>query len=301
MVLILGDLVSHDDWNLEEEDRAEVNKFVLDSIKKTFSDPNNANNPVILPVVGNHEGDPLNYENYDDPENYIYTNIFPAFGQFISAKQMGDLKKKGFYTELVGNLKFLCFDSNINSAFNSHSVAHDTNPKGLLQPLAEEFYDSEKKGQKVIIVTHIPFADESAKTQFPRFVKVLFERFADTISASFAAHTHNDHFKFYKNLKGENMFVEYISPSLTTFQNLNPSYRVYEISPEGEVENYEQYRMNMDVMNVYASQDNFKLEFDLVYDLLTQYELAGSTEQGNFPVDFSLYNTDGLRLNLYRR
>lgn len=204
---------------------------------------------------------------------------------------MKDLKTKGFYTQTVKNTVFLCLDSNLNSFFNSHSVAYGTDPKGILASLLKIFSDSEKNKQKVIIVTHIPLADESAKTQLPKFLKVIFDRFSDIISASLAAHTHNDHFKFYKNLKGENIFMEYISPSLTTFSNLNPSFRVYDVSSEGEIANYFQYRMNLDVMNVYALQDNFDLKFDLIYDLVSQYDLKENNSQKlNFEIRQSRIN-----------
>lgn len=282
-VLILGDLISHDDWELSEDLKAENNQFVLDSLRKTFWGnkdyySRDGKGPAILPVVGNHEGHPVDFDDFDNPDGFLKKKILGAYEPLIGKERVAKVATDGFYVyrDLQRNLKFISINSNVNSLYNSHAVLHPENPMNILNKLSHSLYESEKIGEKVILLTHIPFADNSSQTVFARFVKALFTRFKDIISCTLAAHTHNDQMKFYKDETGQNTMIEFISPSLTTFSNRNPSYRIYKFSNSGEFMDYTQYRFNIDVMNVHALQGNLKFTFDRVYSLVEEYDIQSS-------------------------
>ena len=154
-----------------------------------------------------------------------------------------------------------------------HCSISPQNPLKILNNLLDTLYESEQQSQKVVILTHIPLSDYTAQTVLVRFLRLVLERFKDTITTSLSAHTHNDEFTFYKDSQGKNYLLEFISPSLTTYTDKNPGYRVYNFSNRGEVLDYQQYNFNIDVYNIFASQGNFTFEFDLSYSFLEEYEL----------------------------
>lgn len=57
---------------------------------------------------------------------------------------------------------------------------------------------------------------------------MLLKRFKDTIVGSFAAHSHYDSFIVLRDENEEIYHKQFISPSLTTFDVINPSFRIYE-------------------------------------------------------------------------
>lgn len=61
----------------------------------------------------------------------------------------------------------------------------------------------------------------------------MFLRFKDTIKAQFFGHVHVDSFKmFYEDMNDPNSKptnVLFLAPSVTTFTNFNPAYRLYKI------------------------------------------------------------------------
>lgn len=59
-------------------------------------------------------------------------------------------------------------------------------------------------------------------------------RFEDTIAAQFYGHTHEDEFEVFYDVEDEEraVGVAYITPAVTTFSYLNPSYRVFTMDAE---------------------------------------------------------------------
>ena len=56
-------------------------------------------------------------------------------------------------------------------------------------------------------------------------------RFAGTISAQFFGHTHYDEYEIFYDIRQQYVpnNVAYLAPSVTTFFDLNPGYRVYDV------------------------------------------------------------------------
>lgn len=101
-------------------------------------------------------------------------------------------------------------------------------------------------------------------------------RFESTITGQFFGHTHQDEFQlFYETLnttaKGEQSrptSVAYIGPSVTTFGNVNPGYRIYTIDGDHEESTYnvldfETYYMDLTEANRY--RDSKPLQYKMSY------------------------------------
>jgi sphingomyelin phosphodiesterase len=69
--------------------------------------------------------------------------------------------------------------------------------------------------------------------------------------------------------------VVYIAPSVTTFWNVNPSFRVYEADAQSwELLNFEQYHMNMTRANADGA-----ITWELFYDALSLWQIGDLSPQ----------------------
>jgi hypothetical protein len=282
----LGDLLSQDTWNYNDEDLVGNNHYVYDTLVKAFWGGKqdlselDEDDVLILPVNGNHETPFIDYENYDDQNDIVKTGILSAFKRFIGEENVSDMQTKGFYQieDAVRNIIYIGVDSNFNSIFNSYASQDSTNPMNFIYNLGDALYHAEQNNKKVIFLSHISFSDETGMTTLSKFIKLLFQRFANIIEISLAAHTHNDTISFYTDTNKQPMFLELTSPGLTTYTNLFPSFRIYEMNAQGNIFDYVQWRMNIDVLNVYASQEDFRFYFDVKYRFSEEYKVDLAAE-----------------------
>ena len=102
-------------------------------------------------------------------------------------------------------------------------------PFGLLPWLYDVLFDAEKNGEKVHIISHAPPGDHTAISGWGQNWAKIVDRFANTISAQFYGHTHNDQFIVWYDLETNSVPINvgYVCPSVTTYTGLNPSYRIY--------------------------------------------------------------------------
>ena len=87
-------------------------------------------------------------------------------------------------------------------------------------------------------MAHIPPGDGECLEGWARNYYRVIQRFSSTISAQFFGHVHTDYFTvFYKdmnNISSLPVGVGYAAPSVTTFANLNPGFRIYDVSLDGK-------------------------------------------------------------------
>lgn len=81
------------------------------------------------------------------------------------------------------------------------------------------------------IIAHIPPGNEDCWAIYSREFESIISRFESTVAAQFYGHTHNEEFKvFYDSVNVTRPInVAFIAGSLTSFTDLNPSYRVYTV------------------------------------------------------------------------
>lgn len=85
-------------------------------------------------------------------------------------------------------------------------------------------------------------------------------------------HTHNDQFFTVRSeVDGRPLGAIYAVPSMTTFVDLKPSFRIYEVDQDSlEIVDYVQYRLDMDKANM----DKTKLSWDFAYSFKQEYNLT---------------------------
>lgn len=132
----------------------EENKYAYDQLKKYLSDIE------IIPTLGNHETSPMDFYDFDH-ENFTDTHILPLYRMLIEDRYVEDFKKKGFFSKELEkfNLKIISWNSQMVDIFNMAIMHNVSLNREFFLNVASELYQSEIKGQKVLIIQHVPFGD----------------------------------------------------------------------------------------------------------------------------------------------
>lgn len=111
------------------------------------------------------------------------------------------------------------------------SLYKPTDSGSQLKWLVEELEAAERAGQMVHIVGHIPPEPSQCVQAWLHNYLSIVDRYADTIRAQFFGHTHVDELRllFTTGDAPRARTVAYLGPSVTTYEKLNPAYRIYTI------------------------------------------------------------------------
>uniref|UniRef100_A0A914Y9K9 Sphingomyelin phosphodiesterase n=1 Tax=Panagrolaimus superbus TaxID=310955 RepID=A0A914Y9K9_9BILA len=140
--------------------------------------------------------------------------------------------------------------------------------------LAKELYDSEQKGEKVHTISHIPSGSSYCIKAFSDNYYQLVNRFENTIAAQFFGHTHVDEFYIYfdgKNPANRPTHTAFVAPSLTTFSEANPAYKIYTIDGNYTGSTFTVIDEETFWANLTEINANDKVEFKLEYNKRKDY------------------------------
>uniref|UniRef100_A0A0N4ZPK3 Sphingomyelin phosphodiesterase n=1 Tax=Parastrongyloides trichosuri TaxID=131310 RepID=A0A0N4ZPK3_PARTI len=236
-IMLAGDYMSHNDWAYTKEEHLFTVTNLSAIVKKYFP-----TTPTFW-AIGNHEGVPVNsFAPHSIPEQYrpqwIYNAIKDAGGEWLPRETYKDFEYRGSWSVMVqDNLKLVTINTGYCEATNFWLYLNQTDPDESLSWLVNELYRAELDGVYVHILAHVPPGDGECLEGWSRNYYRIINRFADTITGQFFAHVHVDGFTvFYEDMNDINTKptnVLYYAPSITSFVNLNPAYRIYEIENYG--------------------------------------------------------------------
>lgn len=111
---------------------------------------------------------------------------------------------------------------------------------GQLSWLMETLLQAEKDGEFVHILAHIPPGDHSCFVSWSKEYRKIINRFSHIISAQFNGHTHNDEFRVFYSPKNSSEIVNvaWNGGSITTYANINPNYKVYDVNANNYVSSF---------------------------------------------------------------
>jgi len=228
-----GDIPPHDVWNQTKEDQLESIKRVAQMIGRAFPDT------PIFPSLGNHESSPVSSfppRNFDGQHSmsWLYAPLAERWSRWLPGGKYSTetLEKGAFYSVLVEpGFRIISLNMNYCNNHNFWLLLNSTDPLGQLGWLVDELLRAEAQGEKVHILGHIPPGIiDCLKSWSWNYYRIV-DRFESTIAGQFFGHTHYDEMEIFyggPDLKRPTN-VAYIAPSVTTFDKLNPGYRVYEM------------------------------------------------------------------------
>ncbi|GMR31695.1 hypothetical protein PMAYCL1PPCAC_01890, partial [Pristionchus mayeri] len=270
-IVITGDLEAHDMWD-----------YTMDKTKANIANITQAlfdyfPNIPIYESIGNHEGVPMDamapheMEDYDTRgPTWLYNTLADEWSRWISPESVKGVQYRASYVEYPSpGLKLISINTVYCSTYNFYIYLNQTDPDGTLSWLISELLDSEAKGERVHIISHIPAGDDYCLKGWAHNFYEIVNRFENTIAAQFYGHTHQDHFQVYyedSNPTGRPFHFNFISPSITTYSFNNPSYRIYTIDGGYEGASYtvldaETYTTDLDEANAKDQEPKWFLEY----------------------------------------
>lgn len=105
-----------------------------------------------------------------------------------------------------------------------------SDPYDILKWMVEILEESEKKGEKVQILGHIPPGDDECLQAWSWNYYRIISRFGHIITGQFFGHIHKDYFVMYYDAETltQPKSVAFVGPPGTPFRHNNIAYRIYE-------------------------------------------------------------------------
>ncbi|XP_051971914.1 sphingomyelin phosphodiesterase-like [Xyrauchen texanus] len=225
-----GDIPAHNVWS---QTRAQQLKELttISRLVLKYLGPN----VTVYPAVGNHESTPVNsfpppFMHGNWSSRWLYDTMAKEWAQWLPEDALETIRRGGFYTaEIERGLRVVSLNMNFCARENFWLMVNSTDPADQLQWLVRILQEAENKGEKVHIIGHIPpgLCLSSWSWNYYHIVN----RYESTITGQFFGHTHCDEFQMFydEETLSRPLSVAFIAPSVTTFENLNPGYRVYYI------------------------------------------------------------------------
>lgn len=143
----------------------------------------------------------------------------------------------------------------------------------------------------VYLFGHIPIASDDCLDGWAAHVDTLITRYSNIIAGQFYGHTHNDEWFISTSLLTQKpISIQWVAPSVTTYQGLNPSFRVYEADGDSkQVTDVLQYRLNLADAN--ENPDSTPV-WDLAYSYLDYYGYTDLSPQTLYNFAQSLSNNE---------
>ena len=268
-VLWTGDNPPHNVWNQSQAYNmqyiTEANALLENYFKPGVT--------AVYPTLGNHGCYPVNIYQFGN-EAWLTDPIAKMWYPWLNSQAESTIKAFGGYSVLHGNtnLRIIALNTQACNNLNFWFLQNVTDPGNQVEWLQGQLAAAESAGEQVYIIGHIPIGDSDCLSQWGYRYKALMDRYQFTVRGQFFGHTHNDHVKVNRGFFDNSpISVQWIAPSLTTYTNLNPSFRIYAADSNTWLPvNYYQYRLNLTQANLNATAAP---QWTVAYDFLSEYNL----------------------------
>ncbi|CAB5373212.1 sphingomyelin phosphodiesterase [Rhizophagus irregularis] len=276
-ILSTGDLPPHDVWAETQSSIKEITNKTANIWRKFFT------SAPYFPIIGNHESAPVNSfptSSLDDVSSvsWLYDTLSSQWNIWLTHDERQSIEQRGFYSARIpnDNMRIIGLNTNFWYKFNWWMLMRpksEWDPENMLNWLIKELDDAERLGEKVWILGHMIAVSGDAFPSFNSYFSQIVARYKDIIVGQFFGHTHWDEFQVIYDYHNGNeprpVGVGYMAPSVTTFRNVNPAFRVYKIHKKTKkILNHYTYYLDIEE----ANRKN-KPEWKLLYDAKSLYKL----------------------------
>jgi len=180
--------------------------------------------------------------------------------------------------QITPNVRIISINSQYGYLFNFYTLLPDrTQALRQFEWLNTTLQKANEADEKVIILAHIPMGRWDMLIWWSEMYHQIVSLYAEIIVGQFTGHTHGDSFEVMRDFQTDSTPVNtiYIAPSVTTFWDINPSFRIYELDRVSwQVKNYIQYHMNITRAN-----EEGKPTWEIYYDALSNYDIPDCSPQ----------------------
>ena len=252
LILWTGDNPPHDLWNQTKASQMNATQSMTDLVRATFP------NTPVFPLIGNHDSYAANLF-YRPTFGWMTDDLADMWSTWLDAGALETMRYGGYYTMLVRpGLRVVAINTQYGYQENFYFLLNDADPGEQNAWLDAVLSAARLTKERVILIGHVPPGHIDAIPWYGRTYTALAEKFADVLIGQFFGHVHRDQFEVVRasddGFEGDPVGVVHISPSVTTFTNQNPAYRVYHAEYDAadggyRVVDYDQYYMNMTEAN----------------------------------------------------
>ena len=281
MILWTGDAPSHSVWDSSDHEATDVIHFFTSLMKNKF----NYTIP-IYPAIGNHEFYPTDlFDPFNQVKNEKTLNITAyLWKDWIGEEGYNSYVRRGYYTTKHpnSNLRIISLNTMDCDVLNFNIIKNPTDPNSQFKWLESVLRQSEKDGEIVYLIGHIPPGDSTYTSECSKRYNALSDRFSNIIRGHFYGHTHYDEFRTiheyfnYTNIAG----LIHIAPSLTTYTEKNPQFRVYKVDDKTKIVlDYDQYLLNITKAN---NNPKANPDWEIMYNAIEAFKINNMTDYGRF-------------------
>lgn len=265
-ILWTGDLPPHDIWRQTKESNLAIIKETTRQMLEHFP------TTPIFPAVGNHESIPAGtfappWVEEDNSTSWLFNELANHWKRWLPEYSTTTVLRGAFYSVLLRpKLRLISMNTNYCHTYNWWLLVNSTDPAKELQWLINELQQAENEQERVLLIGHIPpGVHDCLKVWSENFYRIV-GRYESTIIAQFYGHTHADEFQMFYDPDdlSRPVNIAYLGPSVTTFENHNPAYRIYYIDGDyadstGAVLDHETWSTNLEEANKRGEPEWYRL------------------------------------------
>ena len=164
--------------------------------------------------------------------DWLLSQLSAWFSAWLPSTQLDTFAQFGGYSfSWRPGFRVISLPSPLCLTYNFFLWMDWSDPGDMLAWLQGELHQAELAGERVTILSHVPPGNGECLGAWGREYSRIVTRYQAIISGQFHGHTHYDHFTIHYNSSGHPASVGYISPSVSTYTDINPGYKVYTLHP----------------------------------------------------------------------
>lgn len=202
--------------------------------------------------------------------------------QWVPSPDSDTLNEHAYYATrvpTVEGLKIVALNTmpadgeNVYNLVETFNTTYNDGQREWLQNVLEE---ARRYGDRVLILGHEPSGGIKTIPEYSNWLTKILREYSDVVVATWVGHTHDDHVEVVYDgdvLGQDPVSMIYVNPSMTTYGNVFPSFRLFELNNEThEIMNMYTYRLNLTEANITNVP-----EYSMAYDALREYNMTDMT------------------------
>ena len=289
-IIVTGDMPPHDIWNQSDSYNMAYQSVASSLLKQYFP-----TTPVYA-ILGNHACFPVNqfdYESNSESEKWLLDGFAEHWGWWLDQEAIDSFRKTGTYAMLHKdtNLRMIGLNTQACNNQNFFLWVNSTDPGGEIRWLWETLLAAEKNGEMVYMFGHYYLAYSGCLKYWSYHMNALIDRFENIIAGMYFGHSHADSFHVHRGVyTNKPTAVHYVDPSITTYTNRNPSFRVYEADTDTKlITDYTEYRINLPSANINPSVAPV---YNKAYSFKSQYGVPDMSPDSIYGVALDTANNE---------
>ena len=246
-ILFTGDFSAHDVWEINQDDIIRITQISVDTIVEEIGP-----DIPIYPAIGNHEKAPPDV--FFGSETVLLHGLSKIFKNYLTQEAYDEFSQYGYFSMLHKNtnLRMVSLNCVLCNSMNFNLIGDSLQAAKMFKWLENILENAEKNNERIYILDHISMFSSQHSYDCTIRLKILLERYKNIISGYFSGHSHRDELTLVKEYQNPKKYsvINYICPSLTTYPEFWPSYRIYQADSETKfVSDYIQWRLDLDKTN----------------------------------------------------